>query len=523
MIFDRIRRWVRLKPNADRKEIAINCEPLEYRVALLEDGQLEELALERREQRGIAGNIYKGRVNNVEPTLKALFVDIGVGKNAFLHYWDAIPAALDASFETVERRRRKNKSRTPRAEDIPKIYPAGAEVVVQVTKGPIGTKGARVTTNISLAGRYLVLSPFSEQFGISRKIEDPKERGRLRKILDSLEVPDGMGLIFRTVGEGARARYFVRDLAFLLQQWQEINDKIRSLPAPSLVYEEPDLVQRTVRDFLTEDVSRILVDDEEEAKRIREMVGLISSRSQRKIVSYKDPTPLFERLEIEKQIDSAFGRKVELPSGGYIVIDEAEALVAIDVNTGRARGGRDQGGAIFQTNMEAAREVARQLRLRNIGGLIVIDFIDMKARREGEAVVQRIKECVRRDKAKTNILPMSDFGLVEMTRQRVQESIRHSLYVPCPACHGRGMVKSPETMSVEIQRAIVRAMRLRPEIKELRVLVHPSTLERLKTEDEELLLDLERRLQGKLYFRPDTRLGAEQFTLLNAITGEEIA
>ena len=288
------------------------------------------------------------------------------------------------------------------------------------------------------------------------------------------------------------------------------------------MYEEPDLIQRTVRDFLTEDVTRILVDDEEEAKRIREMVGLISSRSQRKIISHKDPTPLFERLDIEKQIDSAFGRKVELPSGGYIVIDEAEALVAIDVNTGRARGGREQGGAIFQTNMEAAREVARQLRLRNIGGLIVIDFIDMKTRREGEAVVQRLKECVRRDKARIHILSMSEFGLVEMTRQRVQESIRHSLYVPCPTCHGRGMVKSPETMSVEIQRAIVRAMRLHPEIKELRVLVHPSTLERLKTEDEELLLDLERRLQGKLFFRPDAHLGAEQFTLLNAITGAEI-
>jgi ribonuclease G len=522
MIFDRIRRLVRHSSKRSNKEIAISCEPLERRVALLEDGLLEEFAIERGSQKEIASNIYKGRVNNVDLGLKALFVDIGIGKNAFLHFWDAIPAALDVSIELFERKGTKSKVRPIRAEDIPNIYPPGSEVVVQVTKGPIGTKGPRVTTNITLAGRYLVLMPFNEQFGISRKIEDPKERVRLRKILNELRIPEGMGLIIRTVGEGQKTRYFIRDLAILLQKWHEIERKMKEYPAPVLLYMEPDLIERTVRDFLTDDVEKIYVDNEQEVKRIKDLVAAISKRSQRKIIYYNEPIPLFEKLNIERQIDTAFMRKVELPSGGYIIIDETEALVAIDVNTGKAKMGKDQDNTILKTNIEAAKEISRQLRLRNIGGLVVIDFIDMKSRKEQHLVFEQLKECIRKDRAKINLLPISAFGLVEMTRQRVQESIWHSLYIPCPHCHGRGMVKSPETMSIEIQRAINRVIRLHPEVKELRVILNSDVLDRLKSEDEELLVDLERRMQGKLYFRTDPRINYEEFKILNAITGEDI-
>ncbi|HEY8966502.1 MAG TPA: Rne/Rng family ribonuclease [Candidatus Methylacidiphilales bacterium] len=522
MVFDKIREFFGFKKHGDEKEIIISCERLEKRVALLEGGRLEEFAIERDSDRQISGNIYKGRVKNLESGLKAMFVDIGIDKNAFLHYWDAIPAALDSSVETIERGGKKKNQRRVTADDIPKLYPPGSDVIVQVTKGPIGTKGPRITTNISLAGRYLVLMPFTDQFGISRKIESQKERQRLRKILAGLDVPEGMGVIIRTVGEGQRPRFFVRDLAVLLDQWKRVEQKLHSAPAPALLLQEPDLVERTVRDFLTEDVDRIVLDSEEEANRVRELIGSISKRSQKKIRYYNEPTPIFERFNVDKQIDGAFRRQVWLPCGGYLVIDETEALVAIDVNTGRNKGGKDQDKTILQTNLEAAEEVARQLRLRNIGGLLIIDFIDMRDRKDQQAVTNKLKEGVRRDKAKTNILPISSLGLLEMTRQRVQESISRSLYAECPHCKGRGMVKSPETMSVEIQRAIIRILRLYPDVHELRIHVNATVMERLKNEDEELLIELERRFQGRLTFRVDPKLGVEDFKLVNVATDQEI-
>ena len=522
MVFEKIREFFGIKKKGDEKEIIISCERLERRVALLEGGRLEEFAIERDSDRQISGNIYKGRVKNLEAGLKAMFVDIGIDKNAFLHYWDAIPAALDSSVETIERGNKKKNQRRITADDIPRLYPPGSDVIVQVTKGPIGTKGPRITTNISLAGRYLVLMPFTDQFGISRKIESQKERQRLRKILSELDVPDGMGVIIRTVGEGQRPRFFVRDLAMLLDQWKKVDQKLHTAQAPAQLLEEPDLVERTVRDFLTDEIDRIIIDNEEAANRVRELIGAISKRSQRKIRFYNEPTPIFERFNVDRQIDEAFRRQVWLPCGGYLVIDETEALVAVDVNTGRNKGGRDQDRTIVQTNLEAAEEVARQLRLRNIGGLVIIDFIDMKERRDQQAVLTKLKENVRRDKAKTNILPISSLGLLEMTRQRVQESISRSLYIECPHCKGRGMIKSPETMSVEIQRAIIRALRLQPDVHELRIHVNHQVMERLKNEDEELLVELERKFQGRLTFRVDPKLNHEEFKLINTANEEEL-
>jgi ribonuclease G len=526
MILDKIRGFLGLKKKGEEKEVVISCERLERRVAVLEGGRLEEFSIERESDRQISGSIYKGKVKNLEPGLKAMFVDIGLDKNAFLHYWDAIPAAIDDGVEAIERAgkggQRKKQQRIT-ANDIPKIYPPGSEIIVQVTKGPIGTKGPRITTNISLPGRYLVLSPFEDRSGISKKIEDPKERQRLKRILQDLDIPDGMGVIIRTVGEGQKARFFVRDLHVLLEQWSKISGDLETARAPKLLLPEPDLIERTVRDFLTDEVDRIVVDDIDAANRMKELVGVISKRSQKKIRHYTEAVPIFERFNVDKQIDAALRRQVWLPCGGYLVIDETEALVAIDVNTGRNKGGKDQDKTILQTNLEAAEEIARQLRLRNIGGLIVLDYIDMRNQRDQKQVLQAFKEHIKRDKARTHILPISQLGLMEMTRQRVQESISRAVYMECPSCKGKGIIKSPETMSVEIQRGLIRVMKLHPGVREVRVVLNADVLDRLKKEDEEILIDLERKFQGRLSFRVNAKFHFEEFKLVNALTDEELS
>ena len=520
---ERVKRMIGLAPRQTGNKLIINSEKLERRVALLENGVLEEYSIERQTDRNIVGSIFKGRVKNIEHGLKAMFVDIGFEKNAFLHFWDALPAALDSGIEQVERAGGRPEKKRLTAKDIPSVYPVGSEVLVQVTKGPISTKGPRITTNLSLAGRYLVLMPYSDQSGISRKIESPKERDRLRKILKDLDVPEGMGVIVRTVGEGQRARYFVRDLGLLVEQWRAIEEAMKTRPAPACVFEEPDLIERTVRDFLTDEIDEVICDDEHSVKRMTDLVGQISRRSAGRIKAYHEPTPLFERYNVQKQIDDAFHRQVWLPCGGYIVIDETEALIAIDVNTGRNKGGKDVEKTILQTNLEAADEMARQMRLRNIGGLIIGDFIDMKSRRDQQQVYQRMKERLRRDKAKTHVLPISPLGLMEMTRQRAAESISGAVFEPCPYCHGRGKVKSAMTMSVELQRALHLVMRTHQDtIHEIKVIVHPHVMQRLRTEDEELLVDIERKYAGRLTFRRDPTYHHEKFTITDANTGQEL-
>ncbi len=528
-LVEKVERLIKPRAKKVHKEIIINTEPLETRVALLEEGSLEEFNIERPGDERLAGSIFKGRVRNLEEGLKAAFVDIGFEKNAFLHYWDIVPTGLDSSVELVERPSARDRKRDkPRItqKDVPRLYPPGSEIVVQVTKGPIGTKGPRVTTNIVLPGRFLVLLPTSDQCGISRKIENQQERQRLRKILRELAIPENMGVIMRTAAEGQRKRYFIRDLALLLEEWREIQERIKSMPAPACVYQEPDLIERTVRDFLTEDVERIVVDNQEAFNRIVEMISKISPRSARKVKLYTEPQPVFDRFNITPQLESAFARKVALPSGGYIVIDETEALVAIDVNTGSHKSTSQQESTILQVNLEAAAEIARQLRLRNIGGLIVVDFIDMKSKRDQQTLYQRMKEALRRDRAKTHLLPISALGLMEMTRQRHTESVHQAVYDDCPYCLGRGKVKSPLTMSAEIQRKIIEILRKRPRDEsdfQLRVVVHPTILERLKHEDEKHIIEIEKRYFGKLTFRADPSFHPEQFKIINAATNEELA
>ncbi len=518
------------KEKGSFRELVINSEPLEKRVALLVDGVLDRFEIERESDNRMVGGIYKGRIKNLDPGLKAAFVDIGYSKNAFLHYWDMLPAAADSSVEVVRVNKKKDaapRKQEPTVKDIPNLYPPGTDIVIQVTKGPIGTKGPRTTTNLSIPGRYLILTPYSDGCGISRKIEDPQERKRLKQLINELTIPEGMGVIVRTAGEGKKIRYFIRDLHLLLKKWEEITRKMESDRSPSCLYQEPDIVERTVRDFLTEDIDRVLIDSEDDFKRTQDLVSLISSRSRGKIAYYKDSIPVFERYNIERQIEQTFQRKVTLPSGGQIVIDETEALIAIDVNTGshKSRSG-DEKNTIFQVNMEAATEMARQIRLRNIGGLVIMDFIDMKERRHRQSVYDRMVELMSEDKAKTHILPISQLGIMQMTRQRQQESLSANLYTGCPYCHGRGTVKSATTMSVELQRrlsSVARRLQARKDSKEysLRVHVHPSILERLRAEDADLLVRMEKMFGVKLAFRADPNYHVENFKIINALTNEE--
>ena len=509
------------------KEIIINAESLETRIAIQENGRLEEFTIERSTEERVVGSIFKGKVRNLEDPLKAAFVDIGFEKNAFLHYWDIVPNAFDSGVEVVDRGdgRRRDRPRITQ-KDIPRLYPPGSDIIVQVTKGPIGTKGPRVTTNLVLPGRFLVLLPNSDQSGISRKIENPEERQRLKSILREINIPEGMGVIMRTAGEGQQKRYFILDLTLLLEQWNEIQQKMKSQPPASCVFQEPDLIERTVRDFLTEDVARVVVDSPAAYDRMRAMIARINKLAMKKVLLYAEHQPIFDRFNISRQLENAFSRQVALKSGGHIVIDETEALVAIDVNTGRHKSNRDQESTILRVNIEAAEEICRQLRLRNMGGLIVLDFIDMKSRRDQQQVYQRIKEGLRRDKAKTHVLPISQLGLMEMTRQRHSESVRAAVYDDCPYCKGRGKVKSAITMSVEIQRKLNEILKQRPRDEsdfQLRIAVHPTVLERLRTEDEKLIIDMEKRYFGKLSFRPEPGFHAEQFKIVNVATNEELA
>lgn len=508
------------------KEIVINVESLETRVAVLKGKKLDGFYIERSSEERIVGSIFKGKIQNLEDGLQAAFVDIGQDKNAFIHYWDMIPedeARLEAE-EGVKRSSRLSRKKKHTAAEINKRFPVGSEIIVQVTKGAIGTKGPRVTANLSIPGRYLVMMPGSRLKGVSRKIEDAKERQRLKKVLARLPIPKNNGLIVRTVASNAKKTSFARDVRALVNIWAEVEERMKTLPAPCCLYQEAGLVERVVRDSVTEDIGTILIDSREEYERIRQMVSKVSRRAKSKVKFYDGDTPLFEHRDVERQLAAAFRRKVWLPSGGYLIFDETEALVAIDVNTGRHKGGKTQEESIVQVNLEAAEEVGRQLRLRNMGGLIVIDFIDMKHRRHPNSVTRALRDALKDDKARTNILQMSELGLIEMTRQRVEESIRATAYTDCPYCHGRGKIKSTLSMSVEIQRRIAEIVRKKRDSRErlaLRISVNPGVLDRLRKEDEKLLLDIEKRFNAKLTFVGDGNVHLEEFKI-NDAEGKEL-
>jgi ribonuclease G len=531
-IRERILAFFRRETKQDYKELIINTEALERRVALIENGVLQAFDVERLDEERMVGAIFKGKVQNLEPGLKAAFVNIGQEKNAFLHYWDMLPGANnDPSIEIVRENKRKtphNRVEAKSIQEIPKVFPVGSEIIVQITKGQIGSKGPRTTTNLSLAGRFLVMMPYAGQCGISRKIDDKAERSRLKRIISNLSLREGMGVIIRTAGQNKPERFFDRDLHLLLQQWDEIEAKMKSQDSPCFLYQEPDLIGLTARDFLTDDIDRVQIDRKEDYTRLIETIQRISPKSKSKVTHFDEEIPIFERFNVERQIEQTFMRRVLLPSGGEIVMEETEALVSIDVNTGSHKGDRKDGkNFILQANIEAAAEVCRQMRLRNLGGLVIIDFIDMKNKGDQRKVFQKMKSSMADDKAKHNILPISQLGIMQITRQRHDESNSSGIYEPCPYCSGRGIVKSPRAVSIEIQRKITSVVRrLREENIEkeaiLKIFLHPSTLRRLRGPDSKLIDRMERNYGLKLTFEAAETYHVENFKLIDESTSNEI-
>lgn len=530
-IRERIVSFFRREPDKDYRELIINTEALERRVAMMENGILQGFDIERLDEDRMVGAIFKGKVQNLEPGLKAAFVDIGQEKNAFLHYWDMLPGANnDPSIEIVRQNKRKSSGRkeAKSVQDIPRAFPVGSEIVVQITKAQIGSKGPRTTTNLSLPGRFLVLMPYAGQCGISRKIDDKQERSKLKRLINTLNLPEGMGVIIRTAGQGKHEKFFKRDLELLLQQWSKIEAKIKNNKTPAFLYQEPDLIGLTARDFLTEDVDRVQVDKKDDYNKLIETIQKISPKFAKKVTFFDEEIPIFERFNVERQIEQTFMRRVLLPSGGEIVMEETEALVSIDVNTGSHKGNRKDGkNFILQANVEAAMEVARQMRLRNLGGLVIIDFIDMKNKGDQRKVFQKMKGAMADDKAKHNILPISQLGIMQITRQRHDESNSSGVYEPCPYCSGRGIVKSPRAVSIEIQRKItsmVRRFRMEKgkEDLSLKVFLHPSTLRRLRGPDSKLIDRMERNYGLKLSFEAADTYHVENFKVIDESTGKEV-
>ena len=523
-----------LKRSKMRREIIVNVERLETRVAVVENGRLEEFMVEHPEEERLVGSIFKGRVQNLENDLQAAFVNIGLAKNAFLHYWDMTPdadAALDEDDSKPARQRGGRKAnRLPDAE-IAKRFPPGSEIIVQVTKGPISTKGPRVTANLTIPGRYLVLMPGAKdshgapQRGVSKKIGDANERKRLKAILDRRPLPENVGVVVRTVGAGATARAFARDLRNLLSAWNEMQMNIKRLRTPCCIFQEPDLCERVVRDWLTEDIDAIVIDDEQSYEKMREFAGSISRRAKGKIRRYDGETGIFEHYGVERQLHDAFLRQVPLKSGGYLVIDETEALVAVDVNTGHYKGNGSQEDAILEVNLEAVEEVARQLRLRNIGGLVVLDLIDMKSRKHQREVCRALKDALKRDRARTNVLDISELGLLEMSRQRQDSSLLSQLTSRCPYCSGHGLVKSPMAISIEIQRKLVTLLKKAQAEKnpfEPKIVIAPQVMQRLCTEDAEILAALQKQFDTRLTFVSELHRHPESFSILDAETSETL-
>ncbi len=471
-----------------KKEMLINvAQPEECRIAIVENGILEELYIERTDQESYVGNIYKGIVVNLEPSIQAAFVDFGVGRNGFLHISDVEPEYFRlGGYEPTE----ASTGRPSQAEENPsssgvrvrvapgmrpkikppiqEIFRRGDEVLVQVIKEGIGAKGPTLSTYISIPGRYLVLMPPLGRVGVSRKIEDADTRRRLRQLMQELSPPKGLGFIVRTAGADRTKKELSRDLAYLIRLWKVIVRRIKRLPAPSTIYEESDMIIRTIRDIFTSDVTAIYIDEPNAYHRAREFLQLVMPRYVGRLHLYEGKEPLFYKYGLEEEIQKIHQRVVPLKEGGSIVIDQTEALVAIDVNSGSFRADDSAEETAFQMNLIAAKEIARQIRLRDLGGVIVNDFIDMRKEKHRRAVERALRDAVKRDRARTKILRTSPFGLIEMTRQRIRPSLRSSMFRQCPTCQGAGVVKSVESLALEVIRLLLVAA-CQPDITHVKV------------------------------------------------------
>jgi ribonuclease G len=505
---------------ASESLIVINADGPETRVALVEDGYLGELYIERKRERGIAGNIYKGRVERVLPGMQAAFVNIGLEKSAYLHVSDVRGTPDDLKRLLAGDSQRQGHDEDEEAADaarvgsgarIEDLLKEGQEIVVQVTKEPISTKGARTTRYVSLPGRHLVFMPTVDHVGISRRIGSDKERRRLREIVDSMR-PAGSGFIVRTVAEGVSERELKSDMEFLIKLWNEVVRRSEGARCPALIYNDLDLLLRTVRDLFTADVAKMIIDSRSEYDRVKKFIAAMMPDFTGQIELYEGNDPIFDGYGIEIEIDRALERKVWLKSGGYLIVDEMEALTAIDVNTGRFVGKSSLEDTITKTNLEAAREVAEQLRIRSIGGMIVVDFIDMDRPHNREKVTRAFNEQLRKDRNKAAVTRISELGLIEMTRKRTRESLLHTLTEPCTSCEGKGYTKSRRTVSYELFRELRRQGDL-VEGDTVLVEVHPDVAQVLATSDRPFLEEMEKRLQKRIVVKARGSFHVEDFEI----------
>ncbi|HEY5317930.1 MAG TPA: Rne/Rng family ribonuclease [Polyangia bacterium] len=500
--------------------IVINADGPETRVALVEDGYLGELYIERKRERGIAGNIYKGRVERVLPGMQAAFVNIGLEKSAYLHVSDVRGTPDDlkrlltpdaGTRPDDEDEEAADAARVGAGARIEDLLKEGQEIVVQVTKEPISTKGARVTRYVSLPGRHLVFMPTVDHVGISRRIGSDKERRRLREIVDSMR-PAGSGFIVRTVAENVAERELKSDMEFLIKLWNEVVRRAEGSRCPALIYNDLDLLLRTVRDLFTADVEKLIIDSRVEYDRVKKFIAGLMPDFTGQIELYEGNDPIFDGYGIEIEIDRALERKVWLKSGGYLIVDEMEALTAIDVNTGRFVGKSSLEDTITKTNLEASREVAEQLRIRSIGGMIVVDFIDMDRPHNREKVTRSFNEYLRKDRSKAAVTRISELGLIEMTRKRTRESLLHTLTEPCTSCEGKGYTKSRRTVTYELLRELRRQGDL-VEGDTVLVEVHPDVAQVLQTTDRAFLEEMEKRLQKRIVIKARGSFHVEDFEI----------
>ena len=486
------------------EELLINVTPMECRVALVENGIVQELFVERTAKRGLVGNIYKGKVVRVLPGMQAAFVEIGLSRTAFLHVSDIVwPRPGNGG---------------GRSDSILDYLHEGQSVIVQVMKDMLGNKGARLTTDLSIPSRYLVYMPYGEHVGVSQRIEDDAERERLktviRRIRDDIASALKGGVIIRTAAEGINDDELRHDMEFLIKLWQHIDESKRQEAAPRLIYEELPLFQRVVRDLVTPEISKVLIDSRETIQRVQEFAREFVPGVEERIEHYPGERPLFDLYNIEEDLQKALSRKVALKSGGYLIIDQTEAMTTVDVNTGSFVGTRTLEDTVFKTNLEATHAISRQLRLRNLGGIIIIDFIDMQESEHRSQVLKSLEKMLVRDHAKTKITQVSELGLVEMTRKRTRESLEHLLCESCPTCQGRGSVKTAETVCYEVFREILREARAYDAANGYMVIANQKVIDRLLSEESPAVADLEQFIGKPIRFQVESLYTQEQYDIV---------
>jgi ribonuclease G len=500
------------------KQLIINCTPPETRVALIENGQLAEFYIERARERGIVGSIFKGRITRVLPGMQSAFLDIGLDRAAFLFggdiFTESSPSIPEAFLEDDEDRRQDKKEdryvpKQSKHMKISDLVSEGQEILVQVAKDSIGSKGARVTTFLSFPGRYVVLMPNIKYVGISRRIGSEEERNRLRQLVNQVK-PDNVGIIVRTASENVPDEKIKADIEFLVKLWESIKLKSLKSPAPSLIHEDLNLVFRATRDLMNKEFERIIIDNLEKYEDLVRFLNRFSVKMGAQVQLFQSEVNIFDAFGIEVEINRALKSKVWLKSGGYLVIEQTEALTAIDVNTGRFVGSRSLEDTIVKTNLEAVKEIVLQLRLRNIGGIIILDFIDMERNDDRERVFHLLQEELKKDKAKTTALRISEMGLVQMTRKRTEVSLLQKLCTPCEVCEGKGLVKSVATVAYEVLRSVYREIKTHPQ-DDFVIKVNPSVADRLEEEDREFLDQIRKSAQKKLVIQSQATFHQQQF------------